>query len=181
MKIVNRFTNINGPFRGLQSRSYQRPVLDRTKLLKTLEELQRNVLVELKANWPVEPTRDDRSIRHSIIARIESDAKRKADLTTEEILQLIQRTRDDLSGAQELIADKSFKELKLKDYVVPEALKKHKTLLTSRAQDKIKKRRWGFVDRFLTWYMGDYKSYETKNGGPAQSTTEAKAEEAKKE
>jgi hypothetical protein len=187
----NKLSKMNGIFRDLQVRRYQKQaVWDRRKIQENCEKMQHQLLVEMKANWPMEPTRDDRSVRHAVIARVEGDLKRtkasSSNLSNEELVRMAKRAQDDVMGAKELIADKAFKELRLKDYVVPEAMVKHKSLLSSHAQDKIKKRRWGVVDRFLTWYLGDYKSYqrpwEQKPESESTSNGSRKsAEETKKE
>jgi hypothetical protein len=184
MKLCSRnsITNRFSAFPAIQARQYQKPSLDRANVQKNCEELQHALLVEMKTNWPIEPSRDDRSVRHAVIARVEDEIKRKNELSTEELLKQTKRARDDIVGAQELIADEAFKELKLEKYIVPQALQKHNTLLSSHAQQKIRNRRWGFVDRFLTWYLGDYKSYQRpwdkKPAESSPSTSTATAESA---
>jgi hypothetical protein len=44
---------------------------------------------------------------------------------------------------------------RLEAYVVPPVLEKQEKLLSTRSQKKMKGRKWGFIDRILTWYFDD--------------------------
>jgi hypothetical protein len=143
-----------------RSYAHQNQKIDPRNIQKNCEETQRNLLVELKTKWPVEATRDDRSIRHTIIERVEKELKQKD--KPEDSFRNGMRANDDLKGAKLLVSDKSFNDFKLKNYLVPDTVSKHSALLTSESQKKIKTRKWGMSDRFLTWILGDYEKYKQK-------------------
>lgn len=161
-------------------RSYKK-FSDPKNVKPSVLDTHRQLTAELKLNWPVESSREDRSIKQKILARIADFQKNIDQRSIEELKEEKVRSLRDLQGCQELISNKSYKDFKLKEFIVPKTVMKHEKLLNTESQKKIKKRKWGIFDRFMTWYIGDYSKYRIAQNPPTTETKENEKNEKKNE
>ena len=127
--------------------------------------------------WPTEPGREDRcpfslcpsalclslshhgaslcsGLRDVLVARLEAQlslAQSSGDAA--EVAALGARVQADLRALLALLKNASFSAHTLSAYVVPEVVQRHAQLLSTRAQHKIASRRFGWLDRLLSWYL----------------------------
>lgn len=65
------------------------------------------------------------------------------------------RVQSDVRALLALLRNERFAAHKLSEYVVPEVVQRHEKLLSTRNQAKIVGRRFGWLDRLMTWYLSD--------------------------
>eukprot|EP01127_Copromyxa_protea_P007375 TRINITY_DN17286_c0_g1_i1.p1 TRINITY_DN17286_c0_g1~~TRINITY_DN17286_c0_g1_i1.p1 ORF type:complete len:178 (+),score=38.54 TRINITY_DN17286_c0_g1_i1:3-536(+) len=138
-----------------------------TKSQKTLKGaalgVHRQLLNQFK-KWPIEEGREDRSIKTDMVPFLEKRLSELNEATDKErIMELGTRSQKDLTAVTDLLGNKYFKQYRLEAYAVPPILEKQSTLLSSKSQQKMRKRRWGFLDRLLTWYLEDGSEEDSKN------------------
>jgi len=71
----------------------------------------------------------------------------------QEIAALGKQAQEDLKAILAILQNTAFKQYKLDSYIVPDAVKNAEKLLSSASQNKIARRRFGRLDRFLTWFL----------------------------
>jgi len=141
---------------------------------KQLQQSAVGVYLELLKHakkWPLEEGREERSLKHPLIKRIEQELKtiERSD-DQKEILKLGQKGQKDLEAMFALLRNQSFRKYKLEEYRVPSVVNQEKKLLATKTQIKVKRRKWGQIDRFLSWYLSE----------PVKTTETNKADEINK-
>lgn len=133
-------------------------------------------LIHQTKKWPLEAGREDRSLKHDLLPRLEQQLKDLAESSEQkQVYELGQRSQEELVAVTDLLSNKFFKQVctvdvlfspyqyKLEAYAVPDVVEKQEKLLSSKSQKKMKNRQWGIFDRFLTWYLDD--GLEDQNKG----------------
>jgi len=107
--------------------------------------------------WPLEEGREDRSLKHLLLPRLQNELdtiERSTDVS--EILNLGNKGQRELQAVIDLMTNTAFKKHKLDmEYLFPDAVHKEKTLLSTATKIKVAKKRYGSLDRFLAWYLSD--------------------------
>eukprot|EP01126_Amoeba_proteus_P065280 TRINITY_DN9257_c0_g1_i1.p1 TRINITY_DN9257_c0_g1~~TRINITY_DN9257_c0_g1_i1.p1 ORF type:complete len:184 (-),score=38.13 TRINITY_DN9257_c0_g1_i1:36-587(-) len=116
---------------------------------------QKDILAQVR-KWPLESGREDRSLKHPLLLRLERDLELMRDTDDRmELVALANKSKEEYKAVTDLIEGNYFKKHKLENYIVPNMVSKQEKFLSSKAQAKIKQRKWGFLDRFFTWYFDD--------------------------
>jgi len=160
---------LNSPFRLVPQRRYQsfhyqtkyfRLFTTNTKPhdLRQTQEIVLSIHQELLRQaklWPTEKGREDRCIKHPLIDRLENDIKSIEEITdVVKLIQMGKKANGEIQSVKDLIQNKYHNEFKLAvEYLVPDVVKQEKILLSTRAQDKMRKKKWGHKDRLLTWWF----------------------------
>eukprot|EP01124_Arcella_intermedia_P016667 TRINITY_DN23272_c0_g1_i1.p1 TRINITY_DN23272_c0_g1~~TRINITY_DN23272_c0_g1_i1.p1 ORF type:complete len:173 (-),score=27.87 TRINITY_DN23272_c0_g1_i1:54-572(-) len=144
---------------GVHRRGYCNPHANPNKNLKQIQQSAIGVYLELlkhATKWPLEEGREDRSLKHPLVKRLEEEISTIEQATdVRDVMKLGTKAQKDLDAIISLLRNKSFKEYRLKEYRVPEVVNQEKKLLSSATQKKIDKRKWGKLDRFLAWYLSE--------------------------